>query len=231
MKIVMKIRKTARANLENKKSIFFQIGLILALVFAFTAFEYKTYEKMSLQDILRDSDNIPEEIIPITVHEQKPPPPPPPIQTVEIKVVDKEVDPNTDVQVDIGADQSTENPPFEPVFKEDTPVDDDVIVDVAEIQPAFPGGLEALYSYLRDNVQFPKMAKEIGAQGTVYIRFVVEKDGSITNIEALRFVTGGCTEEAIRVVQNMPPWNPGLQRGIPVRVSFTLPIKFTLRSF
>lgn len=227
IKIVMKIRKTAKANLENKKPIFFQIGLILALVLAFMAFEYKTYEKMTLQDVLRDFDSTPLEITPITIHEKKPPPP---VQPVKLKIVDKKVDLKTEVHLDIGADQQTEIPPFEPVFKEEPPVDDP-IVNIAEVQPIFPGGLEALYQYLKDNVRFPKMAKEIGAQGTVYVAFVVEKDGSITNIEALRNVSGGCTEEAIRVVQNMPPWNPGLQRGMPVRVSFTLPIKFTLRSF
>jgi protein TonB len=95
--------------------------------------------------------------------------------------------------------------------------------------PQFPGGVPALYRYLKNHVQYPVSAKEMGYQGTVYLSFVVEKDGSISNVVILRSVGGGCDEEAIRVVKSMPDWSPGTQMGRPVRVIYNLPIKFTLQ--
>jgi protein TonB len=82
--------------------------------------------------------------------------------------------------------------------------------------------------YLQDNIRYPAIARESGIQGTIYITFVVERDGSITDVKVLRGIGGGCDEEAIRVVQNMPKWTPGKQRGRPVRVQFSMPIRFTL---
>jgi protein TonB len=103
----------------------------------------------------------------------------------------------------------------------------DVFVFV-EVTPKYPGGVEARLKYLRDNITYPKTAKESGIQGTVYITFVVEKDGSITNVKVLRGIGGGCDEEAVRVIKNMPKWKPGMQRGKAVRTQFNIPIRFVL---
>lgn len=224
----MKIRKTAKANLENKKSIFFQIGLILALVLAFTAFEYKTYEKMTLQDHLRGFDNTFEEIIPITVHHKKPLPPPLPV--IKINLVPDEVELVNDIEIDANANEETVIEIYVPDLIEEPEIPDDIVVKVPEVFPRFPEGIPGLKAYLGDNVNYPKLAKQLNIQGTVYVGFIVEKDGSISQVEILRSIGGGCDEEAIRVVQNMPQWSPGRQMNKPVRVSFTLPIKFTLRS-
>ena len=83
--------------------------------------------------------------------------------------------------------------------------------------------------YLQKNIKFPNLAKEAGIQGRVFVSFVIEKDGSVTDVTILRVIGGGCDEEAIRVVEKMPNWIPGQQRNVPVRVSFNLPIKFTLQ--
>ena len=94
--------------------------------------------------------------------------------------------------------------------------------------PGFPGGDVARMKYLRDNMKYPQMARESGIQGKVFVTFVVEKDGKVTDVRVLRGIGGGCDEEAIRVVKSMPKWNPGKQRGKPVRVQFNLPIIFKL---
>ncbi len=103
------------------------------------------------------------------------------------------------------------------------------IFSVVESMPEFPGGIKNLYEFLGENMEYPTIAMESGIQGRVFVTFVVEKDGSITNVEVLRGIGGGCDEEAIRVVKLMPKWKPGTQRGKPVRVQYNLPLKFTLK--
>ena len=105
---------------------------------------------------------------------------------------------------------------------------DEDIFKVVEQMPGFPGGDKARIKFLIENLKYPEEARKKGIQGRVYVSFVVEKDGSISNIELLRGIGGGCDEEGMRVVSIMPDYEPGLQRGKPVRVRFTLPIKFTL---
>ena len=105
----------------------------------------------------------------------------------------------------------------------------DQICDMPEVSPEFAGGMDALYQYLAENIQYPKQAKTDGVQGRVMVRFVVEKDGSITDAEVLRGIGGGCDEEALRVVNAMPNWTPGMQNGEAVRTKFTLPIVFKLQ--
>ena len=100
------------------------------------------------------------------------------------------------------------------------------IVNYADKMPEFIGDM---FKFLRDNLRYPQLAREQNSQGTVYLSFVVEKDGAVANISSLRGVDGGCTEEAIRVVKLMPKWKPGMNHGEPVRVQFNLPIKFTLK--
>lgn len=106
-------------------------------------------------------------------------------------------------------------------------VDDGVFV-LVETMPEFPGGENAMYKYLVDNLKYPEQAKKEKITGKVYISFVVERDGSISNAEVLRGIGGGCDEEALRVVRNMPKWKPGTQRNKPVRVQYTLPLNFKL---
>jgi TonB family protein len=104
------------------------------------------------------------------------------------------------------------------------------VYSIVETMPEFPGGTEALFSYLGNNIKYPEQAMENEISGIVYISFVVEKDGSINEIEVQRGIGGGCDEEALRVIRNMPSWNPGMQDGTPLRVVFNLPIRFSLKS-
>jgi TonB family protein len=105
---------------------------------------------------------------------------------------------------------------------------DGLALNVVEQMPEFPGGQKALYKYLSDNIRYPVVARENGIEGTVYIGFVVNTDGQLSNIVVKRGVAGGCTEESVRVISSMPKWIPGKHNGEFVRVNFTMPIKFKL---
>ncbi len=108
-------------------------------------------------------------------------------------------------------------------------VDTGQVFMVVEKIPEFPGGLKALMHYLSGNIHYPAEAKKAGIQGRVFVNFVVEKDGSIGHVKVLRGIGHGCDKEAVRAVESMPHWQPGLQKGKPVRVSYNLPVKFTLQ--
>lgn len=109
-----------------------------------------------------------------------------------------------------------------------TVVEDDAIFVVAENAPEFPGGSDSLYAYIARNIKYPETAKKEKIEGRVFVTFVIEKDGQVSSAKILRDIGGGCGEEAIRVVKNMPKWKPGTQRGNPVRFQFNLPVSFEL---
>lgn len=170
------------------------------------------------------------------------PPPPPPPPSVDVKapkftapvVVEEDVETNISTQDEM-AIKPNNNIPItndDVIVKDETPQTiietpkQPEIFTVVEEQPMFNGDL---YEYLSNQIKYPEEAKELGIQGKVYVTFVVEKDGSITDIKVLRGIGGGCDEEAVRVVKTMPNWTPGKQRGNAVRVQFNLPIKFTLQ--
>ena len=225
----MELRKTSKADLENKKGYFFEIGMIIALLLVFGAFSLKSYDKQTVNQLQVAMDDAPEEIIPITEQKVKPPPPPPPRQVTQIKIVEDNVDVEDDLDLDVEADDNTEFQEYVPPEDDEEDVQEKQIFQVVENMPEFPGGRGKLMQYLASHIKYPPYAKEAGIQGRVFINFVVEKDGSITAVKVLRGIGGGCDEEAVRVVKSMPKWKPGMQRGKPVRVSFNLPVKFTLQ--
>jgi protein TonB len=223
----MESRKSPKADLESKKAIFFEIGLVLALAIVFFSFNYKSYEKRTVTLVQRQAQAAPEEIVPITEQKVKPPPPPPPKAVTQIKIVNNDVKVNDDVDIDVDANMNTKVADYVPPEEEES-VPEQHIFMVVEQMPSFPGGMAALMKYLATHIKYPELAKESGIQGRVFINFVVEPDGSISHVKVLRGIGGGCDEEAVRVVKSMPKWIPGKQRGKPVRVSFNLPVKFTL---
>lgn len=225
----MEAKKSKKADLENKKTIFLQIGFVIALAIVLLAFNYKTYERSSTLDIQVQVDHAPEEIIPITKQEVKPPPPPPPAQITIINIVEDDVLVEDEIVIDVETDQTTEIPDFVPVVEEEEEVEELEIFTVVESMPEFPGGDAARMKFLQENIKYPQLARESGIQGTVYVTFVVETNGKVTDVKVLRGIGGGCDEEAVRVIQSMPRWVPGKQRGKPVRVQFNMPIRFTLQ--
>lgn len=109
-----------------------------------------------------------------------------------------------------------------------TPETSEEIFTIVEDQPTFPGGSESLSQYLSNNLQYPETAYNNKVEGTVYVTFVVEKDGTVSNVKIRRGIHPDCDAEVIRVISEMPKWNSGKQRGKPVRVQFNLPVKFRL---
>lgn len=224
----MEQKKSVKANLENKRTLFLEIGFVIALFLVLVAFEYKSYDKVEYSNMEREMDNTPEEIIPITEQKVKPPPPKPPPQVTIINVVKNNVEVANDIDINIDFDENMAMEEFKFV-KEDEEIEEQRIFLVVEDMPLFPGGEAAMYKFIGKNIEYPRMAKESGISGRVFVTFVVERDGKVTDVQVLRGIGGGCDEEAVRVIQAMPRWSPGKQRGKPVRVQYRMPIKFTLQ--
>jgi periplasmic protein TonB len=228
----MEKKKTNRADLENKKVIFLQIGLIAALAICLLAFEWRSYESYIYEKPSTDWLEI-DELLPVNTEQRKILPPPPAANPVyEIVIVENTADVIDDFPfIDAGFNQDWQNPDLIYLPEEVSDQADDTIYSTysIEVQPEFPGGEDAMYEYLGKNIKYPKMAVEVGIQGTVYIGFVVEKDGSLSGIGIVRSPDQTLSSETLRVVSGMPNWTPGRQGGIPVRVSFHLPVKFQLQ--
>lgn len=221
----MELKKNPEADLEKKKGFFFQIGLVLVLALILISFEWKVYDvKVSELGKLKVEQEE-EELIPITRQELTPPPPPPPKPT-QIEIVKDEEVIKEEVVI---STESTEETEVKIVEQVEEVVEEPQIFTIVEEMPGFPGGEAELFKYLAGNIKYPAMAKDAGISGIVYVTFVVMETGKINDVKVLRGIGGGCDEEAIRVVKNMPSWKPGKQRGKPVRVQFNLPIRFTLK--
>ena len=208
------------------------VGLAYPLVSSYYALRRAKYIEKSVSAEMLKMDK---------PKEAAPPPPPPPPEALEQKV--KFVAPivTTDSVVetpDIFNQDDLNKKPIEAVAVEEvtTAVVEEVIeveeakpiFTIVEEMPSFPGGEGELAKFLGANIVYPQMAKESGIQGTVYVSFVVDSKGKVTDVRVLRGIGGGCDEEALRVVRMMPSWRPGKQNGQSVRVQFNMPIRFTL---
>ena len=216
----MQPKKNPKISLESKKSLFFQIGLAVTLALVLIAFEWKSYEKNDYNLGSLNLDDMEEEIIPITRQEVKPPPPPPPPPEV-IEIVEDEVEIENEVEIE---DTETDEDEIIEIEEED----DEEFFMVVENMPEFPGGDLGLMKFIQKNVKYPAIAKEYNITGKVYVSFIVDKGGSVTNVKIVRGVDKNLDAEALRVVSALPKYKPGKQRGKPVRVMFTIPINFTL---
>lgn len=228
----MELKKNPKADLEKRRGLYLEIGLVVILAATLVAFEVKSYDSEEETAFQREVIEEPEEVIIQTDVVEPPPPPPPevPEVTTLINVVDDEQKIENELVVNAEVNDETRNIAITPVqFEEEEEVVEEQIFTVVENEPEFPGGMDALYKYLSQNIKYPQLARENGITGKVYVTFVVEKDGSIANPKILRDIGGGCGAEAIRVVKAMPKWNPGKQRGKAVRVQFNLPVNFNLK--
>ncbi len=227
----MEEKKSKKADLEGKKTIFLEIGFVLTLLLVWGAFEFSTKaEKAEDLGTVEFTEDVVEEI-PITRQEQIELPPPPPQQTVAdiIEVVDDKIEINEDLTID-EADENTaveiqEIVEVAPVEEEEEEAAPFVIV---EDMPEFKGGEKALLKYIAEHVVYPEIAKENDIQGTVYVKFVVNEKGKVTNVGLLRGVDPLLDKEAIKVIESLPDWKPGKQSGKNVKVSMQVPIKFQL---
>ena len=229
----MEAKKTPKADLEKRRGLYLEIGLVVIMAVALAAFEWKSYDEEQVEVVQRTANDEVEDVIIQTQQEELPPPPPPeqPEVTTDLNVIedDAESDKEMDMSTFTRQEEAT-NIEITPVkIEEEEEEAEDEIFQVVENDPEFPGGAEAMYKYLAQNIKYPQLARENNITGRVYLQFVVEKDGSVTNVKVMRDIGGGCGAEAVRVVKSMPKWTPGKQRGKAVRVYYQIPVNFSLR--
>ena len=229
----MEIKKSEKANLENKKLLFLELGLIVSLGIVWFAFEWTSKE--TNVSTLEDTTQVvlEEEIIPIT---QETPPPPPsapkiPVLSDQIDIVDDEIEVNDDLFMNLEDDANMGVEIMEYVEVEEEVVEEEAIpFQLVEEKPSFQGGDAITFSkWVNTRLEYPEIAKENGVQGRVTLQFTVEKDGSVTNVKVLRGVDPSLDKEAVRVVSMSPKWKPGKQRDRAVPVTYTFPVIFQLR--
>lgn len=226
------VKKSPKANIDALKLTSILMGMVVGISVLFFAFEWSSKTK-KLDESIIVQDVLAEEEIEITRRDPPPPPPPPPPapETPEIiQVVEEKVDTRIEINTEDDASKRQMEtfvppPPPKPKVEE---VTEEIFV-VVEEQPEFPGGNAAMMKFLSDNIKYPVIAQENGIQGRVITNFVVERDGSITDVQVVRGVDPSLDKEAVRVIQSMPKWKPGKQRGSAVRVRFTLPVVFRLQ--
>lgn len=228
----MEVKKTYRSNLENKRFIFREIGLIVALAAVFFAFETKFYQEETQEIVLVNGIDIEDDVLPIVVPQQASRPLPKikmmPIDIIDIVEDVPELDEPDIIDVteeQIGSVNGTGDNLDQYIGDGEGEVDEDIPFLRVELMPVFNGDLS---KWLTRNLKYPARAAEVGVQGKVYIEFIIERDGSITDAKVIRSVHPDLDREALRVVNAMPKWKPGMQRDKAVRVKFTIPIAFRL---
>lgn len=229
----MEVKKSPKADLEGGKTLSILMGLVVALACMFVGFEWGTRDIQVVTASEGVADIIAEEEIEITRPEElPPPPPPPPVQAAPemLNVVEDDVELEQQEILSTEDDQSAAQVEtyVAPTVVEEEEESDDQIFTVVEKNPSFPGGETALLKYLSTKTNYPVIAQENGIQGRVIVSFVVNRDGSIVDAEVVRGQDPSLDKEALRVVNSMPKWSPGEQRGKPVRVRFNLPVWFRL---
>lgn len=228
----MELKKSDKANLEKRKGLFLQIGLVTVLALLLIAFEWTTREVSTgslgeLADVVME-----EEIIPITRPEEiQPPPPPPPPQITEVlNIVEDDVDIDDELFIDDVEARADTRIEFSQIVMEEEEEEEAEIFFIVEDMPDFQGGgQDAFRRYIAENLRYPTIAAESGIQGRVFVQFVVNKDGVVSDATVVRGVDPVLDREAVRVIMSSPQWTPGRQRGAPVRVAFTFPINFVLQ--
>jgi protein TonB len=229
----MEIKKSEKANLENKKLLFLEIGLVISLGITLFAFEW-TSKETNVSTLADDTSiAIEEEIIPIT---QETPPPPPaapkiPVLSDQIDIVDDEIELEDDLFMNLEDSNDLGVEIMDYVEVEEEVVEEEAIpFQLVEEKPSFDGGDANKFSkWVNSRLVYPEIAKENGVQGRVTLQFTVEKDGSVTKVKVLRGVDPSLDKEAVRVVSMSPKWKPGKQRDRAVPVTYTFPVIFQLR--
>jgi protein TonB len=229
----MKPKKTEKADLEKRRGLYLEIGLVVVLAAALVAFNIKSYDSKKIEVQQRTAEDEIEETV-IQTQDDTPPPPPPPepeVVTTEVNIIENDAESENELNMDVFDKlEKQENVEIAQVTVEDEEEEvEDEIFQVVEQDPEYPGGVDALYKFIQQNLKYPQLAKENNITGRVFVQFVVEKDGSVSNVKAARDIGGGCGAEAVRVIKSMPKWTPGKQRGKAVRAAYTLPVNFVLQ--
>ena len=233
----MTSKKNPQADLNNKSSFYFAIGLFLVLFISWRAIEFKNWDDDGYGYIALDVDADDDEEIPITEQIKTPPPPPPPPAPEIIEVVEDEEEIEETIIESTETDQ-------EEIVEEVEVVEEDLDLDVPfaiiEDVPLYPGCervpkserrncfQKEIQKHINKNFRYPEIAQEMGIQGRVFVQFTIQKDGSISGIRT-RGPDKNLEKEANRIISKLPRMTPGKQRGRPVRVPFSIPITFKLQ--
>jgi protein TonB len=224
----MELKKNPKADLTRKTNLFFAIGLVVSLLLVIVAFEWKSYDEITAVDFGNVSDDF-EELVDIPITEQ-PPPPPPKIQQPEIIEVPDEEEIEEEIELDIDM-EVTEETVVEDIVFEEAPKEEAVetIFEVVEEQPTPEGGMEAFYKFVGKELNYPAQANRMGVEGRVFVQFIVDEQGNVSEVKAVKGIGAGCDEEAVRVIKQTK-WNPGKQRGRAVKVRMIMPVLFKLNN-
>ena len=225
---VIEVKKTRVKSSKSYASLISSISLCLSLLMIIWAFELKFQERTAVVDLSGNEGQFEDILdIPQTEQIQKPP-----VQVQIPKIIEvsnEEIVENIQIDLDIEMTQDTRIE--EVIITQFAEVQDekaDEIFTIVEQQPQPSGGFKAFYDYVGANLSYPARASRMGIEGRVFVEFIVEKDGSLSDIRVVKGIGGGCDEEAIRVITGSPKWIPGKQRGNPVRVRMVMPIVFKL---
>ncbi|MBL7847721.1 MAG: TonB family protein [Cyclobacteriaceae bacterium] len=223
----MEDKKTDQADLNKKSGFYLSIGLIVTMALVVMAFEWKQFDDR-IADLQGKNINTFDETMEVPPTEQ-PPPPPPQVQQPQVVEVPDEEEIKEDIKVNLDVEVTDQTKIEEIVVAAAEPEEEtDQIFTIVEESAAPKGGMAAFYKYVSDKIKYPPQARRMGIEGRVFVEFVIAKDGTLTEVRAIKGIGAGCDEEAVRIVQSAPPWNPGKQRGKPVKQRYTLPIIFKL---
>ena len=228
----METKKTPKANLESKRPTWLLVGYVVVLAFMFVAFEWTRDIKIDTSGRIVENVFEQDMEIPLTRQPEVAPPPPPQVTPINdvLTIIDDDAnveETNFASSEETGEDVVVKHIPV--TVDEDVPVEDEIF-EVVEENPQFlNGGTGGLLQYLSKNIKYPTIPQENGTQGRVTVQFVVNKDGSIVDVNVIRGVDPYLDKEAVRVISTMPKWKPGKQRGVPVRCKFTVPVTFKLQ--
>ena len=226
----MQIKKSPKADLNNKKGLFLEIGLILALLLTVAAFAY-TQRERNVELIETRMEIVEEEITDITTQDQKPPEPPKKVEMQVLSDVLNVVTNDTKIETEFDFSEFSEDIEIvQNIEVVEEVAEDDAPFIIAEEMPKFQGGdLMKFRSWVQGKLKYPQIAQENGISGKVTLTFVIERDGSLTNIQVMQSPDRSLADEAVRVLQSSPKWTPGKQRNAPVRVRYTLPVEFRIQ--
>lgn len=229
----MELKKNDKANLEKRKGLFFQIGLVVALGVVLLAFEWKQKPPTTDDANAVAQVTVEEEIAQVTRPPEVKAPPPPPKVTEVLNLVEDNVKLDDDLKLDVESDDKLALSSIE--YVETAKATEEEVVEetpfvMVEDMPQFQGGSSDTFrEWIAKNLKYPEIASENGISGRVYIQFCVNSKGDIVDVVVLRGVDPALDKEAVRVVSSSPKWTPGKQRGKAVKVQFTFPVNFVLQ--
>ncbi len=228
--MALEIKKTEHADLDKKEFFFFSISLFITLLMVLGAFEYKQYDTPVMELVSRNTNTF-EEMLDVPATEI-PPTPEVIVQQPRLVEVPDEQQIEDEVKFVFDVEVTEDTKIQEAVITEAPKVEEETeeIFTIVESTAEPKGGLAAFYKSIGEQIKYPAQARRMRVEGKVFVEFIVGKDGKIADVKAVKGIGAGCDEEAIRIIENSPAWNPGKQRGKPVRQRMVLPIIFKLAS-